>query len=85
MEVADIPALAAMAREKGAVSVLDNTWATALGFPALERGCDISLMSLTKHVGGHSDLMMGCASAGEHLYGKLRARSQSLTCQVTAA
>ena len=78
MEVCDVPALAAIAREKGAVTLLDNTWASALGFPALTRGCDISIMSLTKHVGGHSDLMMGSAAAGEALYGKLRAKSQAL-------
>jgi cysteine-S-conjugate beta-lyase len=53
MEVCDIPALAAAARAKGVLSVIDNTWATGLGFAALEHGCDISLMSLTKHVGGH--------------------------------
>jgi cystathionine beta-lyase len=78
MEACDIPALTAVARRKGAVSVLDNTWASALGFPALERGCDVTLMSLTKHVGGHSDLLMGCASAGEDLYRRLRAKSQTL-------
>ncbi len=78
MEVCDVPALAAIAREKGAVSLLDNTWASPLGFPALERGCDVSIMSLTKHVGGHSDLMMGSAAAGEALYGKLRAKAQAL-------
>ena len=78
MEVCDVPALAAVAREHGAVSLIDNTWASALGFPALARGCDISIMSLTKHVGGHSDLMMGSAAAGEALYARLRAKSQSL-------
>jgi cystathionine beta-lyase len=78
MEVADVPALAAIAREHGAVSLLDNTWASPLGFPALERGCDVSIMSLTKHVGGHSDLMMGSVGAGEELYARLRAKSQSL-------
>lgn len=78
MEVCDVPALAAIAREKGAVSLLDNTWASSLGFPALERGCDISVMSLSKHVGGHSDLMMGSASAGEALYKRLRATGQQL-------
>jgi cystathionine beta-lyase len=78
MEVCDVPALAAIAKAKGAVSILDNTWATALGFPALAHGCDISLMSLTKHVGGHSDLMMGSASAGEALYQKLRLKAQAL-------
>lgn len=76
MEVCDVPFLAGMAGEKGAISVLDNTWASALGFPALERGCDISVMSLTKHVGGHSDLMMGSATAGKELYAKLRRASQ---------
>ena len=63
MEVQDVPALAAITREKGAISLIDNTWATPLGFPALAHGCDISIMALTKHVGGHSDLMMGSASA----------------------
>lgn len=78
MEVCDVPALATIAREHGAISLIDNTWATALGFPALQRGCDVAIMSLTKHVGGHSDLMMGSASAGEELYQRLRAKSQSL-------
>jgi len=78
MEMQDVPALAAIARKHGLVSILDNTWASALGFPALERGVDIAVMSLSKHVGGHSDLMMGSASAGAELYAKLRKRAQSL-------
>lgn len=78
MEVCDVPALAAIAREKGATSLLDNTWATSLGFAALDHGCDISVMSLTKHVGGHSDLMMGSASAGERWYRALRLTAQQL-------
>jgi cystathionine beta-lyase len=78
MEVCDVPALAALARERGAITLLDNTWAGPLGFPALEHGCDVSIMSLTKHVGGHSDVMMGSAAAGEAHYGKLRAKAQVL-------
>lgn len=78
MEVCDIPALARIAREKGATSLLDNTWATALGFAALDHGCDISITALTKHVGGHSDIMMGAASAGERWYRKLRLGAQQL-------
>jgi len=78
MEVPDIPALCAIARTRGLVSLIDNTWATALGFPALARGADTSIMALTKHVGGHSDLMMGSASAGAEWYPKLRKRAQSL-------
>lgn len=78
MEVQDVPAIAARARARGMVSVLDNTWAGPLGFAALAHGVDISVMSLTKHVGGHSDAMMGSASAGADWYRKLRLRSQGL-------
>ncbi|MCX7676826.1 MAG: PLP-dependent transferase, partial [Alteraurantiacibacter sp.] len=48
------------------------------GFPALERGVDIAILSVTKHIGGHSDLMMGSASAGPELYARLRAKAQAL-------
>jgi len=78
MEMCDIPALAAIARARGVVSLIDNTWASPLGFPALARGVDISVMALTKHVGGHSDVMMGSASAGPELYARLRKTAQAL-------
>ncbi|MBW8783831.1 MAG: PLP-dependent transferase, partial [Novosphingobium sp.] len=78
MEVQDVPALAAIAREHGIVSILDNTWASPLGFQGLTHGVDIVVMSLTKHVGGHSDLMMGSAAAGAEWYGKLRRTAQAL-------
>lgn len=77
-EVCDVPTLAAIAREQGAVSIIDNTWASPLGFAALQHGCDIAMMSLSKHVGGHSDLMMGSLSAGERWYGALRRTAQDL-------
>jgi len=77
-EVCDIPALTAIARAHGAVSLIDNTWASPLGFAALTHGCDIVMMSLSKHVGGHSDLMMGAASAGKRWYAALRRTAQDL-------
>lgn len=77
-ELCDVPQLAAIAREHGAVSLIDNTWASPLGFAALEHGCDITMMSLSKHVGGHSDLMMGAASAGKRWYAALRRTAQEL-------
>ncbi|MCX9147093.1 cystathionine beta-lyase [Erythrobacter sp. WG] len=77
-EVCDIPALAGIAREHGAVTLLDNTWASPLGFSGLTHGCDIVMMSLSKHVGGHSDLMMGSASAGKRWYTALRRVSHEL-------
>ena len=78
MEVCDVPELASIARKAKAVSLIDNTWASALGFAALEHGCDITMQSLSKHVGGHSDLMMGSASAGERWYNALRRTSHEL-------
>ncbi len=76
LEVCDIPALAAIARRHGIVSIIDNTWATPLGFPALVHGCDVSVMSLTKHVGGHSDVMMGSAAAGKPVINRIRRQAQ---------
>ena len=78
MEVCDVPALSAAAKARGMTVVLDNTCDSPLGFPALERGADIAIMSLTKHVGGHSDAMMGSASAGPEWYKRLRVRAQGL-------
>jgi cystathionine beta-lyase len=78
MEVCDVPALASVARARGVMSVLDNTWAGPTGFAGLSHGVDVVLMALTKHVGGHSDVMMGSASAGADLYKRLRTRAQNL-------
>jgi cystathionine beta-lyase len=83
MEVHDLPAILALCAQHGITSVLDNTWASSLGLAALPMGVDITLMALTKHVGGHSDLMMGSASAGAEWYDKLRRRSQMLGVYVS--
>lgn len=78
LEMQDVPAMARIANARRIVSIFDNTWASPLGFQPLSHGVDISVMSLTKHVGGHSDVMMGSVSAGEEWYGKLRRRAQAL-------
>lgn len=78
MEVCDVPALAAIAKARGLVVMLDNTWATSLGFTALAHGVDISIQALTKHVGGHSDLMMGANTATAQWYPALRKSAQQL-------
>lgn len=58
-EVCDIPALAALAKDAGAVTLMDNTWATPLYFRPLDHGCDISIQAGTKYFAGHSDLLIG--------------------------
>ena len=62
-EMQDIPAIAAAAHDKGAVVLMDNTWATPLYFRAFDKGVDLSIQAGTKYIGGHSDIMFGCVSA----------------------
>ncbi|MDR7101685.1 cystathionine beta-lyase [Croceicoccus sp. BE223] len=77
-EVCDLPALAAIAREAGAWVMLDNTWSGPTGLAALAMGIDGTVNALTKHVGGHSDLMMGAATGNERLYPRLRRTAQQM-------
>ena len=62
-EMPDTPAIAAVARTRGALVIDDNTWATPLFHRSLEHGVDISLQAATKYIGGHSDIMFGTISA----------------------
>jgi cysteine-S-conjugate beta-lyase len=68
MEVQDVPGICAVARECGIVTLLDNSWASPLLFPALAAGVDISLLALSKYVGGHSDVMLGSATANAEYF-----------------
>ena len=61
-EMQDIPAIAALARERGVLTLMDNTWGAGLLFRPLEHGVDVSAQALTKYVGGHSDVFMGSAA-----------------------
>ncbi len=78
MEVCDIPALAAAAKARGLVVLMDNTWAGPTGFQALRHGVDLSIVALTKHVGGHSDIMLGAVTATAEWYPRLRRHSLML-------
>jgi cystathionine beta-lyase len=62
-EMPDIPAIAAVAHQRGALVIDDNTWATPLFHRSLEYGVDISIQAATKYIGGHSDIMFGTISA----------------------
>lgn len=68
MEVQDVPGICAVARERGIVTLLDNTWATPLFFPAIAAGVDIAILAATKYVGGHADVMLGAATAKAQYY-----------------
>jgi cystathionine beta-lyase len=59
MEVQDVPAITKAAHERGALVVLDNTWASGIYFDAFAHGVDVTMQALTKYIGGHSDLLLG--------------------------
>lgn len=58
-EVQDVPAIAAAARARGILTLMDNTWGAGLLFKPLAHGVDLSVQALTKYVCGHSDVFMG--------------------------
>ncbi|HEU0201772.1 MAG TPA: PLP-dependent transferase, partial [Burkholderiaceae bacterium] len=71
-EMQDAPLLAAVARARGAVSVIDNTWATPLYFQPLAHGVDVSVHAATKYIGGHSDLILGTVTCTEAAWPAMR-------------
>ncbi len=72
LDVADLPALVAAARERGVRTVVDSTFATPLLQRPLEHGADVVMHSATKFIGGHSDLMLGvCVTADDAVYDRL--------------
>jgi len=64
-EIQDIPAIAAAAHAKGISVLMDNTWATPMFFRALDHGVDLAIMSGTKYINGHADVMVGTITANE--------------------
>ena len=78
MEVQDVPGICVAARERGIVTLLDNTWATPLLFPAIAAGVDVTMIAATKYVGGHADVMLGAATATERYYRRIQTASWDL-------
>jgi len=65
LDVCDVRALVAAAREQDTLVALDNTLATPLGQRPLELGADFSVASDTKSMTGHSDLVLGHVAVAE--------------------
>ena len=81
-EVQDVPAIAAAAKQAGAVVMIDNTWGTPLFFKPFDHGVDLSIHAATKYMVGHSDAMLGVITAGtEEVWNRLKRNSVQLgTC-----
>ncbi len=72
LRIADIEALAGIARDAGALSVVDSTFATPIATRPIELGADLVVHSLTKYLGGHGDAMGGSICGSRELLSELR-------------
>ncbi len=77
-EVQDIPAICAAAKKHNVVTLLDNTWATSYFHTALDKGIDMAILSCTKYIVGHSDVMMGSVTTHAKYWTRLRQTAQQL-------
>ncbi len=79
LDVCDLPAVTDAARRAGALVAVDNTLATPLGQRPLALGADLAVLSGTKSLCGHSDVLLGAASSrdGEVAAALRRWRSQA--------
>lgn len=64
-EVQDTPAIAGAAKRRGAITMMDNTWATPFCFKPLLHGVDVSIQAATKYIVGHADVLMGIVTTTE--------------------
>lgn len=84
MEVQDVPTLCRIAHQHGLITMLDNTWSSPINCRPFELGIDISIQAATKYIVGHSDVMMGTATATEQYWPQLRENSYLLGQCVSA-
>ena len=77
-ELQDVPAIAAAAKARGAVVVMDNTWATPLYFKPLAHGVDISIQAATKYIVGHADAMLGVITTTEEHFQTVKTMAHAL-------
>ncbi|MEK9721439.1 MAG: PLP-dependent transferase, partial [Quisquiliibacterium sp.] len=80
-EIQDVPAICAVARSRGAISMIDNAWASPVFARPFDWGVDVSLLPLTKYWSGHADSLMGAAVVRQELWEPLwTAVRQTGTC-----
>lgn len=72
LRLIDIAAVSAVARKAGAVTVVDNTFATPVLQRPIEHGADLVIHSATKYLGGHGDLLAGIVAGKEDMVKQIR-------------
>jgi cystathionine beta-lyase/cystathionine gamma-synthase len=80
----DIEAIASIARAHGAISCLDNSWATPLFQKPITLGVDLVVHSASKYLGGHSDVIAGAVIGRAELMHRIFQRAYMLNGGILA-
>ena len=75
MEVHDVGALAAIGKRHGAVTVIDNSWASPVFQQPITLGVDLVVHSASKYLGGHSDVVSGVVAGSKAMIDRIRAET----------
>jgi len=78
LEVADLKAVVAFAKQHGLISLIDNTFASPVNFRPPDYGFDISIHSGTKYLNGHSDIVAGACIGSVEIIGKIKKKLDHL-------
>lgn len=78
LNITDIRAVAGMAKKRGIVTMIDNTFASPLNQTPLDLGIDISIHSATKYLSGHSDISAGVVAGSKEHVEKIMLQGRNL-------
>lgn len=78
MELQDLSAITQIAQANGIKTVIDNTWATPVYQQPLTMGVDIVVHTMSKYIGGHSDIIGGVLCAGAETIQQIKANEREL-------
>jgi cystathionine beta-lyase/cystathionine gamma-synthase len=72
VQMADVEAVVAFAREHGLISLIDNTFANPVNFRPAELGFDLVMESCTKFMNGHTDIVAGSVAGSDEMVGRIK-------------
>jgi cystathionine gamma-lyase len=67
----DLRKVAALAKDRGIITAIDNSWATPVYQKPITMGVDLSIHTVTKYIGGHSDIIAGVVAGSAALMSKI--------------
>ncbi len=78
LEMQDLHKIVRVAKEKGIATIIDNTWSAGVYQKPFDIGIDVSVHTLSKYYGGHSDVVGGCVCASNELISVIKTKGREL-------